>query len=53
MKISEQWLREWVAVRLDTRALADRLTRGLVLLIDYGFPEAEYYHPHRTAGTLV
>ncbi|MBI5611920.1 MAG: phenylalanine--tRNA ligase subunit beta [Gammaproteobacteria bacterium] len=26
MKISEQWLREWVAPRLDTRALADRLT---------------------------
>ncbi len=26
MKISEQWLREWVAPRLDTRALAERLT---------------------------
>jgi phenylalanyl-tRNA synthetase beta chain len=26
MKISEQWLREWVAVKLDTRALAERLT---------------------------
>lgn len=26
MKISEQWLREWVAVRLDSRALAERLT---------------------------
>jgi phenylalanyl-tRNA synthetase beta chain len=26
MKISEQWLREWVAPRLDTQALADRLT---------------------------
>jgi phenylalanyl-tRNA synthetase beta chain len=26
MKISEQWLREWVAVKLDARALADRLT---------------------------
>jgi len=26
MRISEQWLREWVAPRLDTRALADRLT---------------------------
>ncbi len=26
MKISEQWLREWVAPRLDTQALANRLT---------------------------
>lgn len=26
MKISEQWLREWVAVRQDTKALAERLT---------------------------
>ena len=35
------------------RTLAERLTRGLVLLIDYGFPEAEYYHPQRSAGTLM
>lgn len=26
MKISDRWLREWVAPRLDARALADRLT---------------------------
>jgi phenylalanyl-tRNA synthetase beta chain len=26
MKISEHWLREWVAVRLDAKALAERLT---------------------------
>jgi SAM-dependent MidA family methyltransferase len=24
-----------------------------VLLIDYGFPAREYYHPQRTAGTLM
>lgn len=35
------------------RTLADRLERGLVLLIDYGFPQAEYYHPQRTGGTLM
>ncbi len=35
------------------RTLADRLTRGLALFIDYGFPEAEYYHPQRTGGTLM
>jgi len=26
MKISEQWLREWVPTRMDSRALAERLT---------------------------
>jgi SAM-dependent MidA family methyltransferase len=35
------------------RTLAQRLERGLVLLIDYGFPEAEYYHPQRSGGTLM
>ena len=37
-------------------ALGERLTRGLALFIDYGFPEAEYYHPQRidsTGGTLM
>ncbi len=29
------------------------LERGLVLLIDYGFPRHEYYHPQRTDGTLM
>lgn len=29
------------------------LRRGAVLLIDYGYPRAEYYLPERAAGTLV
>jgi SAM-dependent MidA family methyltransferase len=33
--------------------LAERLQRGLALFIDYGFPEGEYYHPQRSAGTLM
>ena len=33
--------------------LGERLVRGLALFIDYGFPEAEYYHPQRTGGTLM
>lgn len=33
--------------------LADRLTRGAAFFIDYGFPEAEYYHPQRVDGTLM
>jgi SAM-dependent MidA family methyltransferase len=35
------------------RTLAERLTRGAAFFIDYGFPEAEYYHPQRLGGTLM
>lgn len=35
------------------RSLGAMLTRGAALLIDYGFPAAEYYHPQRTGGTLM
>ena len=34
-------------------ALAQAMDRGCVLLIDYGFTEAEYYHPQRHMGTLM
>ena len=34
-------------------SLAQRLTRGMALLIDYGFPQAEFYHPQRSSGTLM
>ncbi len=30
-----------------------RLVGGAMLLIDYGFPAAEYYHPQRNAGTVM
>jgi SAM-dependent MidA family methyltransferase len=33
--------------------VAERLDRGLALFVDYGFPEAEYYHPQRIGGTLM
>ncbi|MDR0273767.1 MAG: SAM-dependent methyltransferase [Burkholderiaceae bacterium] len=36
--------------------LAERLragTGGAAFFIDYGFPQAEYYHPQRDMGTLV
>jgi len=34
-------------------SLASMLQRGVVLLIDYGFPRHEYYHPQRQQGTLM
>ena len=35
------------------RTLAERLQSGAAFFIDYGFPEAEYYHPQRHMGTLM
>jgi SAM-dependent MidA family methyltransferase len=35
------------------RTLADRLQLGVVLLLDYGFPESEYYHAQRHMGTVM
>lgn len=29
------------------------VTEGLILLIDYGFPRREFYHPERHQGTLM
>ena len=37
------WIRDW----------AGRLERGALLLIDYGYPRAEYYLPSRSNGTLL
>ncbi|MDQ2185517.1 SAM-dependent methyltransferase [Alcaligenaceae bacterium A4P071] len=38
---------QWIA------AMGRWLTRGAALLIDYGFPQSEYYHPQRAGGTLM
>jgi len=35
------------------RQVAARLDRGMVLTIDYGYPAAELYAPHRRTGTLL
>ena len=35
------------------RGMGQWLTRGAALLIDYGFPQREYYHPQRAGGTLM
>jgi SAM-dependent MidA family methyltransferase len=36
------WIEEWGRI----------LERGALLLIDYGYPRREYYHPQRSSGTL-
>ena len=35
------------------RTLAEKLHRGGIILIDYGFDAAQYYHPQRHMGTLI
>jgi len=35
------------------RTLGERLERGMLLFLDYGFGHAEYYHPQRRQGTLM
>jgi SAM-dependent MidA family methyltransferase len=35
------------------QSVGRRLRAGAALLIDYGFPAAEYYHPQRASGTVM
>lgn len=35
------------------KGLGQWLKRGVAILIDYGFPQHEYYHPQRHRGTLM
>lgn len=35
------------------QALATALSQGVILLIDYGYPQREYYHPQRGDGALI
>jgi SAM-dependent MidA family methyltransferase len=39
--------------RLWMRSLGRLLERGALLVIDYGFPAHEYFHPQRSMGTLA
>jgi SAM-dependent MidA family methyltransferase len=42
-----------LAANAWVEAIAEMLGAGVVLLIDYGFPRHEYYHPQRNRGTLM
>ena len=54
----EHWPQDYVSefgeqAQAWVREAGRRLERGAMLLIDYGFPRAELYHPHRSDGTLM
>ena len=42
-----------LAARAFIRTLGAHLARGVAILIDYGYPAREYYHPQRYDGTLM
>jgi SAM-dependent MidA family methyltransferase len=42
-----------LAARGFLRSLSGVLEKGVALLIDYGFPQKEYYHAQRREGTLM
>ena len=42
-----------LAARGWMRTLGAQLEQGVILIIDYGFPRHEYYHPQRSMGTLM
>jgi SAM-dependent MidA family methyltransferase len=35
------------------QTVAERLDQGLILLIDYGYPQHEFFHPQHSSGTLM
>ena len=52
--LPEQYLTEFCpAAKGLVNSLAEVLTQGVILLIDYGFSAHEYYHPQRSEGTLM
>lgn len=42
-----------LANRHFMRSIADSLQQGMILLVDYGFGQNEYYHAQRSQGTLM
>ncbi len=54
LRVPDGYLSE---ISLDARrlvaTLCDRVDKGALLFIDYGFGAREYYHPQRSGGTLM
>jgi SAM-dependent MidA family methyltransferase len=51
---ARSYLSEWPEQAIGWAAsVAERIQHGALLLIDYGFPRSEFYHPARHTGTLM
>ena len=54
LKVPDDYLSE---ISLTARgliaSLCERMDKGAMIFIDYGFGAGEYYHPQRTRGTLM
>lgn len=54
IKVPHDYLSEIsVAARGLVSSLCERMDKGALLFIDYGFGAGEYYHPQRNRGTLM
>ena len=53
-RLPEGYCSEYVPHLEDwLRAIAEPLTAGALLFVDYGYPRRAYYHPERGSGTLL
>ncbi len=54
LKVPDDYLSEVsLAARGLIASLIERMIKGALLFIDYGFGAREYYHPQRSRGTLM
>ncbi|MBI4807592.1 MAG: class I SAM-dependent methyltransferase [Nitrosomonadales bacterium] len=54
IKVPDDYLSEVsIAARGLVASLCERMEKGAMIFIDYGFGAKEYYHPQRNRGTLM
>jgi SAM-dependent MidA family methyltransferase len=54
IRVPDDYLSEvCIAARGLVASLCERMEKGAMLFIDYGFGAKEYYHPQRSRGTLM
>jgi SAM-dependent MidA family methyltransferase len=54
IKVPDDYLSEVsIAARGLVASLSERMEKGAMIFIDYGFGAKEYYHPQRNRGTLM
>jgi SAM-dependent MidA family methyltransferase len=54
IKVPDDYVSEiCLAARGLTKSLAQRLEKGAILFLDYGFGTREFFHPQRSGGTLM